>query len=62
MYVIVNYDWWQKYPKTFNDFDTAFVVHQAADPQAIIEYWGDNGREVVFDPEWEKSYEKGELS
>lgn len=53
MYRIVNYDVFQSVEHTFSDFSSAFMTQQLSYPDYIIEYWSDEGNEVVWNPEWE---------
>lgn len=53
MYKIVNYDYFQSCPTTFNDFDSAFMIQQLKYPDHTIEHWCDSEVKVVWDPTWE---------
>ncbi len=55
MYLIVNYEKFEKYPMTFDWFENALMIWNSLnDSNNIIEYWGNGYREIV----WEKWYEE----
>ena len=59
MYTIVNYDAWWKYPKTFNDFNTAYMMYELlGDINSSIEFFDfeTETRQVV----WDKTFERRE--
>lgn len=58
MYNIVNYDLWWKYPKSFSDFMSAFLVYnKLSDINSSIEFYDfeSNTRQIVWDNSFERS-------
>ena len=56
MYKIVNYERWWSYKKVFNTFKDAFMMYELLgfenEPDNIIVAYGENGEEVVYNPNW----------
>jgi hypothetical protein len=57
MYVICNYDWWWRYPRTFNDFHTAYMKYELLNDETnIIEHHTKDGCEVVWNKDMINQY------
>lgn len=55
MYYIVNYTTFQRYPKTFNNFNDAFMRYELLnDPYNIIEYFDEEYNKQIV---WKKDFE-----
>ena len=57
MYFIVNYDSWQKYEKSFSDFQSAFMIWELlGDINNKIEFIDEDVREIVYEKSFEEVY------
>jgi len=57
MYYIVDYETWENYGQPFSEFNLAFMIQQLKMPNAKIEFVDKNTVQVVWHPNWERTYE-----